>query len=550
MADLGTGGTELLVKLLEVFGASAESWRDTAATDQTSGYVTALVSEAVPADAETKATIYRFDDRNTNISEAVRFFNALAALLLNCDDDLQLTLKPQGPQDLDETGKPRKVDVFVGYSNLLHGIARVAEMIDEKLCECLDLIYHDPSFQQLEAAWRGLDDLASSVSADDVVIDFLDVSKNELGADLVDHELDVFGSELFKKVYVQEYDRYGGKPFAGMIGLYEFDSSDDDIKWLTCMGKVANASHCPFLGAVSSTFFGRERMDEVAQIEDLDAELAHPRYGRWQELRATDYAAYLGLVLPRYLLRGPFGRCHTSEPRNTVGYRESVLPNDVAPQGFLWGSAAILFAKNMVQSYEGSGWAQHIRGPRGGGLVQGLTAYTYEKSGYPEVLPPVEIAIPDYRELQFASNGFIPLVHKKNEAVATFFSAQSVKKPRTFVEDLSTKNAYLVTNLAYTFSITRIAHYVKRTMREYIGSVADGPYIQQTLAAWLGRFVTTVTNPDDLTLRYYPFKAVNVTVEPKPGPFGWYKATVSALPHAQFEGMDVELRLEAALGGP
>jgi type VI secretion system protein ImpC len=84
-------------------------------------------------------------------------------------------------------------------------------------------------------------------------------------------------------------------------------------------------------------------------------------------------------------------------------------------------------------------------------------------------------------------------------------------------------------------------------MREYIGSTADDAYIQQYLAAWLGRFVTTVVNPDDLTLLYYPFKATSVVVEPKPGPFGWYNATISILPQLQFEGMDVELRLEAAL---
>ena len=86
-------------------------------------------------------------------------------------------------------------------------------------------------------------------------------------------------------------------------------------------------------------------------------------------------------------------------------------------------------------------------------------------------------------------------------------------------------------------------------MREYIGSTADGPYVQRVLTDWLNGYVTIVTNPDDLTLLYYPFKATNVVVEPKPGPFGWYKAVISVLPHVQFEGMDVELRLEAALGG-
>jgi type VI secretion system protein ImpC len=86
-------------------------------------------------------------------------------------------------------------------------------------------------------------------------------------------------------------------------------------------------------------------------------------------------------------------------------------------------------------------------------------------------------------------------------------------------------------------------------MRQYIGSTADADYIQNSLTAWLSRFVTTVVNPDDLTLLYYPFKATSVSVEPKPGPFGWYRAVISVLPHAQFEGMDVELRLEAGLGG-
>ncbi len=55
-----------------------------------------------------------------------------------------------------------------------------------------------------------------------------------------------------------------------------------------------------------------------------------------------------------------------------------------------------------------------------------------------------------------------------------------------------------------------------------------------------------MTNPDDPTLRYYPFKATSVTVEPKPGPFGWYMSVISVLLHVKFEGMDVELRLEAA----
>jgi len=470
-----------------------------------------------------------FGDRDPSVSEGVRFMNTLSALLVNCD-----------------------LETMTSYSAVLEQTIELIARIDKKISASLDLIFHHEDFRALEAAWRGLHDLSTAVTDDDVTIDFLDVSKEELRADIVDNDADIFAGELFKKVYINEYDRYGGKPFAAMIGLYEFDSSEPDIAWLSSMGKVANASHCPFISAAGPTFFYPcKTMEDVANVGDLDAVLRHPWFGKWNELRNTDYAAYLGLTLPGYLMRVPWGRSGTVERNNLIGYVETVKSGSTrADSNFLWGNSAILFAKNMVRSYQESGWAQHIRGPKGGGLVEGLKVHTYLKNGYEEMQPPLQIAMADYRELQFAQNGFIPLIHKKNEASATFFSAQSVKKAKSFVEELSTQNAHLVTNLAYTLSVTRIAHFVKRMMREYIGSSADGEYVQRVLSEWLGGYVTSVTNPDDFTLLYYPFKAVTVSVEPKPGPLGWYKAVISVLPHVQFEGMDVDLRLEAALGGP
>ena len=489
----------------------------------------ALISRTQGAPGSDVALPLRFDDRNMQVNEGARFMNTLSALLVNYD-----------------------VKALTSYSAVLDATAGLITQIDEKIRESLDAIYHDPDFQALESAWRSLHDLSTSVTQDDVIIDFLDVSKEELGADIVDNEGDIFAGELFHKVYIDEYDRYGGKPFAAMVGLYQFDSGPEDVAWLRAMGKVANASHCPFISAAGASFFYPcKTMEDLANVGDLDALLRHPWFGKWNELRDTDYAAYIGLTLPRYLMRTPWGDGGRFERTNSVGYTETVHSGetDVA-SNFLWGNSAILFAKNMVRSYQDSGWAQHIRGPKAGGLVEGLAVHTYLKNGYEEMQPPLEIAMADYRELQFAQNGFIPLIHKKSEAVATFFSAQSIKKSRFFVEELNTQNAHLVTNLAYTFSVTRIAHFVKRMMREYIGSTADGEYVERVLSEWLGSYVTSITNPDDLTLLYYPFKAVTVDVSPKPGPLGWYKAVISVLPHLQFEGMDVELRLEAALGGP
>jgi type VI secretion system protein ImpC len=48
-------------------------------------------------------------------------------------------------------------------------------------------------------------------------------------------------------------------------------------------------------------------------------------------------------------------------------------------------------------------------------------------------------------------------------------------------------------------------------------------------------------------LRYYPFKACSVEVAEREGMIGWYDCSIAILPHIQFEGMDVELRLDARL---
>jgi type VI secretion system protein ImpC len=423
-------------------------------------------------------------------------------------------------------------------------IDRLSVGLDTTIQDQIQQVLHSPSFQRLEASWRSLQDIAAEVNSNEVIVDFLDIDKATLGQDLQDHSAYILNSALFRKVYVEEYDRYGGRPFGVMIGLYDFDSGEEDVEWLETMSHVAAATHCPFVAAIRPQFFGVDNWADLERKDDLETLLSMPQFGRWDAFRSTDHAADIGLTLPRYLLRAPYDAA--TGKSKFVSFEEKIANPET---DYLWGNAAVLFARNMVRSFESSGWCQHVVGPRGGGLIRGLPVHMVMHHGHLELQPPVEIAIPDYRELQFANTGFMSLIHCKGTADATFFSARSIKKATEFEEELSTKNADLVCYLDYTLSVTRIAHYVKRMVRDYIGSTADAPYIQEMLEKWLIEYVTTAVNPDDLTLLYYPFKAMSVSVIPKPGPFGWYNCTVSVLPHIKFQGMDVELRLEAALGG-
>ena len=419
-------------------------------------------------------------------------------------------------------------------------VAEIDRLINDQVNEVL----HSAEFQQLESTWRGLEDMTANLKfSSNIGVDILDVTKEELFEDFDNNSSDIFGCALFDKVYVAEYDQYGGSPFGVIIGDYEFQHTPRDLFWLRNMGKVAAASHAPFIGSVSTQFFGCKTMEEMEAIKNLEGLLNHPKYGAWNAFRDTEEATYIGLTFPRFILRKPWHP--DSNPVPNMNFSE-VSSGESA--NYLWGSAAWLFGRNLGRSFAESGWCQYIRGPKGGGLIAGLPVDTFNTRGKDELMSPIELTIPDYRELALAQGGFIPLVYRKSSSDATFFSTQAVKKPRKLKDPKDAENSQLVTNLAYTFSITRIAHYIKSIMRDNIGTTADAAYIKKSLTGWLTQYVTTTVNPDDLTLRAFPFKAVDIQVDPKPGQIGWYKCVVSVLPHIQFEGMDVELRLESRLG--
>lgn len=460
-----------------------------------------------------------FTHVNENVSNQVRFLSSLGALLWNIEED-------EGNFD---RGKVQDL------------IAQINKMVNDQVNE----VIHNPKFQKLEATWRGIHNLLEHTNfRANIMIDILDVSKEELAEDFQNNSIDFTGAAFFRKMYFKEYDQFGGRPYGAIIGMYEFEHTPADLKWLKMMGKIANASHAPFIGSVSPQFFGCETIEELAGIKDLEGLMNHPKYGAFNALRDSEEAAYIGLTLPSYVLRLPWHP--VTNPCGQLNFFEYTWGDD--SKKYLWGNSAILFAQNLIRSFEKTGWCQHIRGPKGGGLVTGLPVHTFNLRGEEEIKIPVEMTIPDFRELEFANCGFMPLIYRKGTADACFFSAQSLKRPKKFKDPRDSENAQMACNLPYTFSVTRIAHYVKSIARDNIGSTANADYIEKELNRWILNYVTAVPNPDDITSSRYPFKAASIKVEEKEGKIGWFTSTISVLPHLQMEGLDVELRLESRLG--
>lgn len=473
-------------------------------------------------------------------------------------DPSKVTLTPMIRSDFTEINEQVSLEdrLLSGLAAILHNtdhdggryekgrVMDAVRTIDAVVNEQLNAVFHHPAFQQIEATWRGIDQLVEHANfQSNVTIELMDVSKDELFEDFENNSSDIFGSSFFEKVYIAEYDQYGGRPYGCLLGLYEFTTSARDLFWLRSMSKIAAASHSPFVAAIAPQFLGCNNLEQVEAIKDLDGLLSQPRYAQWQALREAEEAAYLGLTFPRYVVRLPWNP--ETNPSSGLPFHETA---DGKSENYLWGNAALLFARNVIRSFETSGWCQYIRGPKGGGLVTGLPVDMYNVRGQDEMRIPVEICIPDYRELEYSRNGIMPLVYRKGAGEATFFSAQSIKRPKKFKDPKDSENAQLVCNLSYTFSVARIAHYVKSIMRDNIGDISTAGYVQSVLSTWLEQYVTTEVRPDDTTMRTFPFRAAQVVVNPQPGRLGYYDCKISILPHVQFEGMDVELRLESRLG--
>ena len=185
--------------------------------------------------------------------------------------------------------------------------ALIAE-IDQKLSRQLDEIIHNPSFQKLESAWRGIKFLVDRVDfRENIKVELLNCSKEDLLADFEDAP-EVPKSCLYKLVYSAEYGQFGGRPYGAIVSNYEFGPGPQDISLLQKCASVAAMSHAPFFAAAGAQFFGLKDYLGLPNLKDLRSIFEGPQYTKWQSFRETEDARYVGLCMPRFMLRAPYGK--------------------------------------------------------------------------------------------------------------------------------------------------------------------------------------------------------------------------------------------------
>lgn len=451
----------------------------------------------------------------------------------------QISLARQGilalAQEVDET-QPQNPRIDKAAIDLL--IAR----IDETLSAQINEILHHPSFQALESAWRGLKHLVDRVDfKENIRVEMLNATRHELQDDFEDAP-EISKSGLYKLVYSREFGTFGGEPYGMICANYDFGPGSEDIELLRNCAAVSAIAHAPFVANAGPEFFGEKSFHSLPRLQDLGAMFEGPQYKNWHAFRDSEDARNVGLCLPRFLLRLPYGDNGISV--RSFNFQENCTGHH---DRYLWGHSSLAFATRVADSFAKYRWCPNIIGPSSGGQVHNLPLHQFEAMGEIQTKIPTEVQITDQREFELSQAGFISLMYRKQSNNACFFSANSVQRPKSFGDtdegQIATTNHRLGTQLPYMFIITRLAHYIKVLQREQLGSWKERSDLERELNAWIRQYVADMENPSPAIRSKKPLREASIEVIEVPGQAGWYRCQIRVRPHFKYMGADFSLSL-------
>ena len=430
--------------------------------------------------------------------------------------------------------------------NVTKTINATIKAIDEKLSTQLNAVMHHPDFQKLEGTWRGLNYLVmNSETSAMLKIKVLNVSKRDLFND-VDKAVEFDQSQIFKKLYENEFGTPGGEPYGALIGDYEFINHPEDIDLLGKMSNVAAAAFCPFVAAADPKLFGFDSWQELTKPRDLEKIFTSIEYTKWKSFRDSEDSRFVSLVMPRVLARMPYGA--ETKPIEEFNFEEVDATKPVPHDDFTWMNAAYVMGTKMTDAFAKYGFCTAIRGAEGGGKVEGLPAFIFTSDdGDKDLKCPTEIGITDRREAELSKLGFLPLCHYKNTDYAVFFGGQTTQKPKKYDRPEATANAAISARLPYIMATSRFAHYLKVMARDWIGSFKEAADVENELNRWIKNYVNASETSGQETRAKYPLREAKVVVQEIPGQPGSYNAIAWMRPWLQFEELTTSMRMVASI---
>jgi type VI secretion system ImpC/EvpB family protein len=452
------------------------------------------------------------------------------------------------------------LDGPVKKDHLKQALGRDIAQIDNLLNRQVNGILHHADFQKLEASWRGLDYLVKQTEGtENIQIRVLSLTRSELNRDLT-RASEFDQSQLFRKVYSEEFDTPGGTPYGVLIGDLEFKNHPDDLEVLGKISGVAAAAFAPFIAAASPNLFGVDTYADLDRPFNLSGVFDQTDYLKWRAFRDSEDSRFVGLTLPHMLMREPYKESNTRV--DGFQFEEEVDGPDVSK--YLWGNAAYAFGGVLIRAFADSSWLADIRGVPwrdesgrirrgvlGGGLITDLPVHSF-RTDRDRVAPKfsTETVITDAQEKELGDIGFIPLCRCKDTTYSVFYGNQSAQKPQKYDRAPATINAKLSAMMQYTLCVSRFAHYLKVLGRDKIGSTAEAGEMQDFLHRWVQQYVTGDDNASIEVKAEYPLREAKVQVSAIPGKPGNYMCVMHLRPHFQLDELTAAVKLKTELAPP
>ena len=470
---------------------------------------------------------------------------------------LKQSFKPRSERAESEIGsavdtlvKQALADTSLIKDDVLDTIEEMIGRIDEKLSAQVNEIIHAPEFQQLESAWRGLYYLTNRSETDATLkLRVMNISKKELFDQAKRFpEAKWDQSPLFRKLYEEEFGQLGGEPYAALVCDYHFDNSLPDVTVMKSLSKIGAAGHIMVITGAGPRLMGIDSWQEMQLKRDLSKTFDGVEYAAWKSLRDSENSRYLALCMPRVLARAPYGA--KTNPVDEFAFEEET--DGHTGDKYAWMNAAYAMAANVNRAFKEYGWTVRIRGVEAGGEVTDLPTHVFPTDdGSQDLKCPTEIAISDRREGELSKMGLLPLIHRKNTDRAAFIGAQSVYRPKPFINPDDTASDNLSSRITYMFAVSRFAHYLKCMVRDWLGQTYEKEELQRRLTNWIMQYVEAdPANASESAKAERPLADASIEVVDDEENPGYYRAKFMLRPHFQLEGMDIGLRLVSRITQP
>ena len=375
--------------------AKSASARTAAAPGSAKGR--ALVASDLPAGSLLDATIEQTENANSSGTRPSRPVNKLDAFVRRITEP-----------HLVAAADPRQAETL--------------DMIDRALSDQLRALLHVPAFQALESAWRAIHFLVRRIeTGTKIKLYVFDISKEELAADL-GRSQDWQASGVYRLLVEKSVGTPGAEPWAIIVGNYEFGPEREDAELFGKLARVAKALGAPFLAAASPRLLGCASLAESPHPRDWQSPPDADSAAAWAALRALPEAAWVGLALPRFLLRLPYGK--ETDPVESFDFEE--MPGEPRHEDYLWGNPAFACALLLALSFSEDGWEMR---PGSHSEITGLPLHIYKREGESEVKPCAEALLTEEAAAAIMEHGIMVIVSLKGSDAVRLLRVQSVGEP-------------------------------------------------------------------------------------------------------------------------